>query len=210
MTTMTLLNGAVSQGAYTVSVSTSGLKKYLTETYTGMGGNRVFDRIDIDGTTTIIPPSQLPNGGYWPIGSKLTVYCEWWVNGDGDVVSGYTFTIDIYDFPETAGISWNGVLLPGCSIKNESVVSGIKSWDLLFCTATRATVDSIIQFAMPVSTGVSVSGTPYVLSPAAPGSLYIPDDDTYTNCYMSGASVEHFGDWFWVSVHIDQSGYNPA
>lgn len=211
MATMTLYNGAVSQGAYTVTVSSSGSMRYFTYTRTGMGADRTFDRVDIDGDTTIFGATRLPNMGNWPIGSTLAIYCKWYVDGSSVRRTGYSYAITITGFVAVDGISFNGYLLPLCGILRIIPLSGgIYAFDLRYYTKTYSEVSRITQFVAPVELETSATGKQIVTSSVYPGELNIPNDAAYTNCYISSAEIEPFGLGWFVNLHIDQSAYEPV
>lgn len=207
MATMLLYLGAVEKGSYTVTVNSSGTKRYFTFTQSNSDPAITFDTIYVDGDYTVFTPSKLPNGGVWATGSTLTIYCEWYTESVGSAtrISGFTFSISISGFTATRGISWNGVTIPNAVIKNIIPEEGVYSFNIAFSTQSLSDAKAVMANIATVEKGTDATGKKFVTSSIYPGELYIPGDTTYSNCYMTSGNIEVFGTWYLCNIKVEQS-----
>lgn len=119
--------------------------------------------------------------------------------------------IDPVNFTHRYTIEFNGYELPNCGIKTISGKTNEREWSLICYTQDISVINLLNRYAAPITSGYSVSGNKYVLSPMREGVLSIKTNGTYThyeNCYISGPiNAEVFGLGYWFSFTIYQSSY---
>jgi len=141
----------------------------------------------------------------WTAGDKLTqdvsILCSCECVGE----------IDPTTFTHRYNVEFNGYELPNCGIKTISGKTNEREWALICYTQDISVINLLNRYAAPITSGYSVSGNKYVLSPMREGVLSIKTNGTYThyeNCYISGPiNAKVFGLGYWFSFTIYQSSY---